>query len=125
MKFKTDGRTVFLYQVSEKTGDEWLVDLFTNQHEFKSVTWPSLYSGLEYSDLDQLQRWWPRYPKRQIVLDPERAFGQPVLHRWGIRTAILADAYDVEQSAERVARWYEIPEDAVIQAVEYEEALAA
>jgi uncharacterized protein (DUF433 family) len=62
---------------------------------------------------------------KMIVLDPQRAFGQPIVAREGVPTAILAKAYRSEQSFARVARWYEVKERWVRNAVEYEDSLVA
>lgn len=123
-KFKTDGRTIYLYEVVEKTGQEWLIDLFTKQYKFKRVIWPSLYRGLEYEADDPL-RWWPLHPRRRVVIDPKRAFGQPIVNEGGVPTGILADAVKAEGSIERVAKWYDLPTSEVADAVKFERALAA
>jgi len=56
---------------------------------------------------------------RQIVLDPERQFGQPLVGDTGYRADVLANAYCVEQSAELVATAYNIGVKDVQTAVAY------
>ncbi|MCH8113347.1 MAG: DUF433 domain-containing protein [Proteobacteria bacterium] len=118
-KFKTDGRSIFL-EVSEQAGGKWLLDIIERQYQFWDVVWPSLYRGFEYSDVDEVARWWPMYPKRQVVIDPARAFGQPIVHKWRIPTSSLAQAFETERSVGAVARWYGVSQRAVEDAVKFE-----
>ena len=76
-RFLTDGRSIFT-EVFEETGDETLLDLVKRQYVFKQVVSPSLYSGIEY-DHDDAKRWFPMRNSRRIVLDPDRAFGKPIV----------------------------------------------
>jgi uncharacterized protein (DUF433 family) len=63
--------------------------------------------------------------RRQVVLDPARAFGQPIVDREGVPTATLAESYEAEGSIERVAGWFEISVASVRDAVEFEQQLSA
>jgi len=85
---------------------------------------PYLYIGLEFQ-ADQLVRWWPLGMRRRVVIDPRRAFGQPIVAKEGVPTAILAGAVQLEQSVAEVADWYEVDPRSVRDAVEFEEKLAA
>ena len=60
-----------------------------------------------------------------MVLDPNRGFGQPIISEFGVPTAILANAYNIEKSYEKVANWYEVNRRAVREAVVFERNLAA
>ena len=124
-RFKTDGRTIFLHEVVEQTGEEWLLDLLKNQYAFKQVVWQSLYKGLEYDSDEDVRRWFPMFPKRRIVIDPRRRFGGPITDRGGIPTATLADAVESEGSVDRVAKWYELARSDVADAVAFENSLTA
>lgn len=124
-QFKTDGRTIYLLEVVERTGEEWLIDLFSQQYKFKNVIWPSLYRGLEYTEMDNLRRWWPQYPKRRVVIDPRRSFGQPIINNGGVPTVILSDAVKAEGSINRVAKWYGVANEGIKAAVDFERRLAA
>lgn len=123
-RFKTDGQSIFM-DVAEDTGEAWLMNLFSRQYQFRDFVWPSLYRGFEYSDSDQATRWWPMFPRRQIVIDPRRAFGHPIVNKGRVPTAILADAFEGEGSITRVAKWYGISKRAVSDAIEFEKSLAA
>ena len=124
-QFKTDGRTIYLLEVVERTGEEWLIDLFSKQYNFKNVIWPSLYKGLEYTEMDDLRRWWPQYPKKRVVIDPRRSFGQPIINNGGVPTVILSDAVKAEGSINRVAKWYGVAREAVEASINFEQGLTA
>jgi uncharacterized protein (DUF433 family) len=123
-RFRTDGRTVFL-ALADETGEQVLIDLKRNQHAFSKVLEPYLYAGLDFSPSGQAQRWWPSSGQRQIVLDPNRSLGKPIVAGEGIATSVLAEAFEVERSFERVAAWYEVAPQSVRAAVEFEAQLAA
>jgi uncharacterized protein (DUF433 family) len=120
--FLTDGRNILMEAGSRIA----FVNLFKSQLEFKRIVAPFL-KELEFAKTDrhQIVRWWPEAGKGRIVVDPERSFGQAIVKREGVPTSALAQAYVVEQSYERVARWYEVAERSVRDAVEFEEQLAA
>jgi uncharacterized protein (DUF433 family) len=64
-------------------------------------------------------------PRRHVVVDPLRSFGQPVVNKEGVPTAVLSHALDVEKSVARVARWFEVSRASVKAAAEFEARLAA
>lgn len=59
-------------------------------------------------------------PSRPIVIDPERAFGRPVLHRQGISTRVIAERIDAGETVAELAQDYELKESEVEEAVLYE-----
>lgn len=122
--FKTDGRTI-LMEISDEAGDKVLLDLIKSQFAFERVLAPHLYTGLEYSQFDEPERWWPLGNKKSIVLDPHRQFGTPIVTKGGIPTSILYRAMMNGQSIDVVADWFEIGRNEVIDAFEYERKLAA
>ncbi len=63
--------------------------------------------------------------KRLVVLDPTRNFGRPIVARHGVPTEILANAAKATGSVAEVARWYEVSEREIQDAVEFEQRLAA
>lgn len=65
-----------------------------------------------------------KYP--DVILDPKRAHGQPVLEKRDVPTSVLFGLWRAEaQDYDAVADWYEIPRADVEQAVEFEIDLAA
>jgi len=117
--FKTDGRTI-LAELLGATGDKHLLDLVKNQWEFERIVSPYLYEGIEYNQLQEPERWWPLGEARLVVIDPARSFGAPIVVHEGVPTEVLARAFTAEGSVEAVARWFEVSEQAVRDAIEFE-----
>jgi uncharacterized protein (DUF433 family) len=117
-RFVTDGRRILLQQASK---DEALLDLLTNQREFRRIVEPFL-KELEFAGGSI--RWWPLGKERAVVLDPQRNFGQPTAAKSGVPTQTLARSVKANSSIEMVARWYEVQPREVRDAVEFERSLA-
>jgi uncharacterized protein (DUF433 family) len=122
--FRSDGRTV-LAEITKETGDKVLLDIVSKQYVFEKVIDPYLYSGLDFNELKEPTRWWPLGKDRSIVIDPHRSFGAPIIARTGVPTKILSEAVTPEQTAEFVARWYNLRLDEIQDALEFETKLAA
>jgi len=118
-RFSTDGRTILLQFVSE-TGDEHLLDLVESQYEIERLISRYLHGEIEFDDRDAPRRWWPVNGKRSIVVDPQRAFGTPIVDAAGVPTRVLANAVDAEESIEVVADLFGVDPVAVAEAVEFE-----
>lgn len=107
-----------------------MLNIIRNQFEFRRIVAPFI-KELEFAKAKRLTatrqplRWWPTAGHRRVVVDPRLNFGQASLSKEGVPTAVLAQAYAVEQSIETVARWYELTSSAVRIAVEFEPQLAA
>lgn len=112
-RFKTDGRRLFL-----ESGDGRLIELKVRQHVFKRIVEPS-FVDLDF-DAEAASRWWLLPGKRTVVLDPARAFGQPIVAEHAIPTARLAQAFAAEGSVNRVARLYELKPALVRDALAFE-----
>lgn len=122
-KFKTDG-TALLAEVFEPTGDSSLVELHSMQHVFKEFVNPFL-TTLEYEQ-EAVYRWWHDLGNRRIVLDPKCNYGKPTVAQYGYTTETLFDAYLANgSSSKKVSDWFEVPEEAVQDAVDFEMRLAA
>lgn len=121
-RFKTDGRTIFLESLKADGGAEML-DLKRGQYVIKGIL-ERTFRDLDL-DGDVVTRWRPYQGKDTIVIDPKRAFGQPIATEAGIPTVALADAVRAEGSAERVACLYEVSLGVVHDAVRFEESLSA
>lgn len=124
-RFRTDGHAVFVELVQQAGDDPVLVDLARNQLVFRQVLASHLYRGLEFSEEDAVIRWWPLPRSRRVVIDPQRSFGQPIVTREGVPTAVLACAVATEDSVDKVASWFEVETASVRAAVQFEEKLAA
>lgn len=121
-RFKTDGRTIFLESL-ERSGEAKLLDLKKHQYAFKNVLERS-FRDLDIED-DAVARWRPYRGKATIVVDPARAFGQPIAAKSGVPTVVLADAVKAEGSLARVAKLFEVAIGVVRDAVAFEGELRA
>lgn len=118
--FWTDGRTILL-ELGKR--DRALLDVVSNQMVFRAVI-ESFLSQLDFEG-DQAVRWWPMGREREVVIDPERSFGQPVVNKEGVPTAVLARAYRTDKSLGKIKTWFEVSEGSVKDAIEFERRLAA
>jgi uncharacterized protein (DUF433 family)/DNA-binding transcriptional MerR regulator len=123
VKFKTDGRRVLAQVVDNPDERGYIFDLETGQYLFEFVL-EYLYDALEYSELDELVRWWPLGKNRHVLVDPRRSFGRPIVTE-GVPTAILAGSFKAEGSVEAVAKWFEVSTESVQDALELERSRAA
>jgi uncharacterized protein (DUF433 family) len=122
-RFVTDGRQIFV-ALHEETNESSLIDIVNSQQVFAEIMQPFI-KELEFGEEHRLERWWPLGKDHNITVDPKRNFGQPTVFREGIPTRTLARSVIANGSAEEVARWYEISRDAVEEAVQFEQKLAA
>lgn len=121
--FRTDGRRLFLERLSED-GVHDVIDLKTRQHAFPKILEAS-FLDLEF-DGEKATRWFPFARSREIVADPQRSFGQPVVDDGGVPTRRLAQAFEAEgRSIDKVARLFEIGRQAVKDALAFERQLGA
>jgi len=123
-RFQTDGRAVFAEAIHE-TGESEMIDLAKKQYVFDKVVRPSLYQGIEFGADELAKRWFPVSNSKAVVLDPQIAFGKPIVTDVGVRTDILYEAFQVEQDKQTVARLYEVPVGAVEHAIRFEQRQAA
>ncbi|WP_040622296.1 hypothetical protein [Rhodovulum sp. PH10] len=119
-RFRTDGRTIFLDSI-QRSGDGELLDLKKRQYVIKQVI-DRTFKDLDLSD-EIVSRWRPFNGKQSIVIDPQRAFGQPIATQYGVPTVTLADAVEAEGSIQRVGHLYDVPVSVVIDAVNFENSL--
>ena len=121
-QFRTDGRRIYLEGL-RRTGEEELLDLKDRQYVIKKMI-DRTFRDLDISD-DIVTRWRPFDGKPSIVIDPQRAFGQPIASQYGVPTIVLAQAVEAEGLVERVTRLYDVTASAVRDAVRFENSLAA
>jgi uncharacterized protein (DUF433 family) len=118
-KFSTDRHTVLAEFVTE-TGDEVLLDLVRTQYELDRLVARFLVGEVEFDETGTPARWRPFPSSRRIVIDPQRAFGAPILDEAGIPTLVLARAVEVEESIDVVAKLFNVDPAAVEDAHRYE-----
>ncbi|WP_417248349.1 hypothetical protein [Celeribacter sp.] len=118
--FKTDGSEI-LMDALENDGE--LISLSKarpGQKVFRKIVQQSL-NDLEYEN-GIAARWRPRN-HTQVVLDPNRHFGDPILDEYGISTAMLCREMQQFGDAAYLSRIYEIPKNAILKAVDFERSL--
>lgn len=120
-RFRTDGRDIF-FRVIEMGEDgeerERLLNLFRRQYEFKQIIEPLLRT-VDFDKRGTPFQWWPLGRRGNIVLDPTRAFGQPIDAVTSVPTAVLAAA-GRHEGIQRAARAYDVPPASVRRAIEFE-----
>jgi uncharacterized protein (DUF433 family) len=122
-KFATDGHTIFM-ELRAKNDEVMLWDMRDVQRVFDRIIRPFL-KNVEFDNGRNPRRWWPRGRSRQVAVDPRRNFGHPIIFKEGISTKILSRSANANNSADEVARWFEISSAAVREAIDFEQALAA
>lgn len=118
--FKTDG-TEILMEAVESDGD--FVSLSKKrpgQKVFREIIAQSL-NDLEY-DGETVARWRP-HGFDDIIIDPKRFFGDPVLDSYGISTSTLKSEFDEFGDFKYLAGIYEVPEVLVKASVRFEKSL--
>ncbi|WP_336275106.1 hypothetical protein [Vreelandella indica] len=91
------------------------------QKVFEDVIVPSLRAGIEFDAEGDPVRWHPDPEDPSIVIDPRFAFGKPIVLPSHMPTSTLAQAAEVEGSAEDAARAYDVTQEEVERAVKFEE----
>jgi uncharacterized protein (DUF433 family)/DNA-binding transcriptional MerR regulator len=125
-QFNTDGMFIFARLANESNSEEIMAELGKGQLAFPMVIEPFL-KKLDYQANNLANAFWPLGREQRIVLDPERSFGKPIDAETGVPTNVLYKAVQAEgaDSIERVARWYEVPVEAVRAAITFERSLEA
>lgn len=121
VKFKTDRKTIFA-EIGREEKSKELEELTTGQLSFYEIVEDFLAKGVEFDPSSGLARMWKPEPTKypHIVLTPKRAHGQPSVHE-GIPTRALflnwkAEGFDYSAPAD----WFEVDEELVREAVDYE-----
>lgn len=117
-RFKTDGKAIFIELATSRAGDEGLLELVRGQWNFREIVAQTL-KDIDLGPDGAPLRWWPRGKAAGIVVDPARAFGQPIDAATSVPIAALSAAVGVEGSAEAVARAWEVPLATVRRAIEF------
>jgi uncharacterized protein (DUF433 family) len=118
-RFSTDRHTILAEFVTE-TGDDVLLDLVRTQYELERLVARFIVGEIEFDAHGNPARWRPFPASRRIVIDPQRAFGAPIVDDAGIPTLVLARAVQVEESVDTVAKLFNVDPAAVDDAYRYE-----
>jgi len=55
----------------------------------------------------------PRFPRIEVVVDPRRSFGQPILQQYGVRVEDLVDRWHAGEATKEIADDFRVPPDVV------------
>lgn len=122
-RFRTDGKTIFLDSLDRAEGGHELLDLRRRQFVIATVL-ERTFKDLDI-EADAVIRWRPFKGRCTVVVDPKRAFGQPITNEGGVPTVALAQAVKAEGSVERVAYLYGVSNVEIRDAVEFQRELQA
>lgn len=114
--FKLDGHDAFV-----QAGGKLVNVLHSKgQRAWDEVLWPFLET-LDYSEHHRLaRRWWPLGRHKLVVIDPEYAFGLPVIADSGIRTEIIFERWNVGESTQEIAEDFNISPSQIDEALRFE-----
>lgn len=123
-RFDTDGKRIFA-TLTESAGQKRILEeLGRGQLVFEEFVRP-FFRKLDYLGNAEVLRYWPLGRSRRVVLDPAREFGAPIDARTGVPTAALFNAVATEGTnrVDKVASWFEVPLQAVRDALDYERSI--
>jgi len=123
-KIYTDGKSIFA-RIAKEENDTSLLDLIKKQFQFDEIVEPILFECLDFNAYDCAERWWPLGKRKEIVLDPSRNMGQPILNKYNVRTELIYDLYKTNHSVNEISEWYELDKEAISTAISFEKSLVA
>jgi uncharacterized protein (DUF433 family) len=121
-RLKSDGRRLYIEIVSA-TNEPALIEVLSGQHAFHFIITEGL-KDIEF-EYGVASHWRPPQGKGQVVVDPRRAMGQPILETSGLATSVVKLHSDNGRSIRQISRDFEIDERAVRGALAFEMSLAA
>lgn len=119
LRFKTGGREIFvesgsaLLEVGKRRGEQ----------AWREILGPFL-QDLDYTE-DMASRWWPLGRRNPIMIDPDYAYGFPVIQHSGVRTEIILERFQAGDLHEQIARDFNIRPIEVERALQFELSRAA
>jgi uncharacterized protein (DUF433 family) len=126
VKFLTDRKKVFA-QIVEEDDDRKTIDVLGDQYEMYEMIEDVLAKSLSFDVETHLATQWRPLAGDcpNVVIDPRFAYGHPVISNRQIPTAALFRAWKAEHGdLTKVAEWFGLQRDEVIEAVHFEIRLA-
>jgi uncharacterized protein (DUF433 family) len=122
-KFRTDGKHIML-EASEDEGDKKLLNILTDEFVFPEIIEQSLFSTVVY--VDQVAKKILPFPDLKLVeINPVFSMGRPIVTQGNIPTETLANAFRANADVPEIAKWFDTTEQAVKEAIAFENRLAA
>jgi uncharacterized protein (DUF433 family) len=121
-RLKSDGRRVYI-EILSATNEPALVEVLSGQHAFHSI----VSEGLKDIEFEGgfASYWRPAHGKGQVVVDPRRSMGQPILDDSGLPTSVVKLHATNGRSVREISRDFDVTEKAVRSALAFEISLAA
>ena len=114
---KTDGKNIFI-EAFNKDDEMLYQELLSGQHSSPAVI-EQYVKNIDYDSVSKLATRW--HIHEGIVVDPAVSFGSPVIQDTRISSYIISDEYNANaQNAALIADLYNITEQDVMNAVEFE-----
>ena len=123
-KMFTDGKSIFA-KIAQTENDTSLLDLLNKQFQLDEIVEPLLYECIDFNKYDYAEKWWPLGKRKDIVLDPTRNMGQPILNKYNVRTELIYELYKTNHSISEISEWYELDKKAIDTAINFEKGLVA
>lgn len=126
-QYLTD-RVKIIAQAAGETGDKHTWELTSGQYLIWEMIEATIAKGVVFDPASHLATTWQPRPGDfpDVILDPARAFGRPIVDSAGIPTDALFRQWKAEDGdLERVARWFGVSAEQVQSAVAFELELAS
>ena len=127
--FFTDGGAIFLRLQEGAAGDrgDAILELMSGGQWVIAPVIRELAQQIEFGSPEGLaKRWYPLGRDRPVVLDPMVAYGAPSIAGRGVKTTNIHDLFIAEdESLASVRAWWELSDDEIRAAVDFERQLAA
>jgi uncharacterized protein (DUF433 family) len=120
-RYVTDRKKIFA-RTAEETGDERAWDIASGQHEMWATIEATIQKGVIFDPKSHLAKIWLPRPGEfpDIEINPRIAFGKPVVHGTAVPTIVLYNQWKAEGQKSKVAKWFDVTEQAVETAIAYE-----
>jgi len=107
-RFETDGCDIVARIASKGRATDCIVNVINGQTFFTEIISRYL-KQIDYNDFGDAFRWWPLGKEAPVFVDPKFSFGTPLTKSGHVPTHAIHCALEAGDSAEDVARWFEIP----------------
>lgn len=123
LRFKTEGRGV--WSDATTTGEREIMNLSdAGQRAFPEVVAESLKEISYATEPELADRWYAAGPGGGVVVDPQIAFGAPVVVKANVPTGAVWAQSRSEPDVHRLASWFRLDVRQVQDAIRFEERLA-
>jgi uncharacterized protein (DUF433 family) len=122
-RFRSDSQSVFV-ELATEIGNNMLLQPGNYHFVFDALIEKLRFDVLHFREDGVPSRLWPRGKNGLVVADPARWFDQPMLDAEGVpvRTIVATYAANANQ-VDKVARWFDVHEEAVQAAIRHEESV--